>query len=214
MNVLERVNLDEIESLVLDKKGLIKVVDAEVYKQFSHSHIKQLAHKHGLYCLPTTELIAWLKVHIAGRRAIEIGGGCGIIGRSLGIRSTDNYKQEMPKYKKQYEEMGQPTVKYGKDVLKCDALKAIKRFKPEVVIGCWVTHLYDPKEPLRKGNEIGIDEAKIIKLVGEYIVVGNSVVHGLKPILELPHEKLNFQWLVSRGFYSNANCIYSWKGKV
>ncbi|MCP4392672.1 MAG: hypothetical protein GY804_00100 [Alphaproteobacteria bacterium] len=214
-NLLTKVDLTEIESKVLDELGQIKVVDAAVYQQFSQNHITQLALKHGLYCLPTTELIAWLKERIGSRKAIEVGAGCGIVGRSLGIKMTDNFQQLMPKYKQAYEAMQQPIVNYGSDVLKCDALSAIKRFKPEVVIGCWVTHLYNPSQHERKGNEMGINEQKVVKRVQEYIVIGNSTVHNLKPIMELPHEEIYPDWLYSRGQSAETNCIYSWrKGEI
>ncbi|MCP3921238.1 MAG: hypothetical protein GY714_01505 [Desulfobacterales bacterium] len=211
LNILTKVDLTEIESEVLDEFGQIKVVDAAIYKQFSQSHISQLALKHGIYCLPTTELIEWLRERIGDRKAIEVGAGCGIVGRSLGIKMTDNFQQLIPKYRKAYEAMQQPIVSYGSDVLKCDALSAVKRFKPEVVIGCWVTHLYNSKLHHLQGNELGINENKLVNRVQEYIVVGNSTVHNLKPIMKLPHETIYQDWLFSRGASVGADCIYSWR---
>ena len=210
-HIMQPANLTEIESLVLDSSGKIKVVGSEVYKQFSQSHIAQLCLKHGVYCLPTTELIMWLKHRIGDRKAIEVGAGCGVVGRAVGIKMTDNHQQAMPKYAALYAAMEQPTVNYGYDVLKCDAEQAIKRFKPEVVLGCWVTHLYNPYEHERGGNEIGLDENKIVRRVKEYIVVGNHSVHHPKPILDLPHEVFRPSWLVSRAKASEENCIYIWR---
>lgn len=211
MHSLKIEDLTEIESVVLDQKGKVKVVDADVYNQFSQNIIAQLAVKHGMYCLPTTELIQWLKEHIANRKAIEVGAGCGIVGRAVGIKMTDNFQQDMPKYKMAYAAMQQPIVQYGKDVLKYEAVKAVKRFKPQVVLGCWVTHKYRPDEHDRGGNEIGLREEKILKLVDEYIVVGNDTVHNKKPIMDIPHEEFRPDWLVSRSLNEHANCIYIWK---
>ena len=84
-----------------------------------------------MYLLPTIELVERLKRAIDGRRAIEIGSGNGVLAEALGIQGTDNFMQEMPKYKALYAAQGQPTIKYGKNVENLDALAAIKKYKPD-----------------------------------------------------------------------------------
>lgn len=193
------------------KDGVLQVVDSSVYKRFNHDMLSQLCVENGYYCLPTTELIEWLHNRIAGRSAIEVGAGCGVVGRALGIKMTDNFQQEMPKYREMYLMAGQQPLTYGKDVLKMDALDAVKRFKPEVVIGCWITHRYQASNDAAGGNEIGLQEARILRRVDEYLVVGNLKVHEKKPLLDTPHEQIRQHWLVSRAEQQSLNVIFSWK---
>lgn len=207
---LTPVNLDRVEEVVF-KNGEFQILPAEFWNQHSQNFISNFCYKHGMYCIPTTELIEWLQHRIGERSALEVGAGSGVVGRAVGIKMTDNYQQAMDKYEKLYNTMQQPTVNYGKDVFKCDAVEAIKRFKPEVVLGCWVTHKYKPNFHEAGGNEIGLDEHKILKRVKEYIVVGNETVHSRKLIMSVQHETFNPSWLVSRGQDATGNRIYIWR---
>ncbi len=207
---LSPVNLDRVEEVAF-KNGEFQILPAEFWNQHSQNFISNFCYKHGMYCIPTTELIDWLQNRIRDRRAIEIGAGNGAVGRAVGIKTTDSYQQTKKKYKRLYAVVKQPTVNYGKDVIRCDALEAVKRFKPEVVLGCWVTHKYKPNMHKAGGNEVGIDEHKLLMKVQEYIVVGNETVHAKKLIMEVPHETFNPSWLVSRGQDSTGNRIYIWR---
>ncbi len=213
VRVMRHVNLDELESLAFNEAGVFQILPAVTWNQFSQNHISQFCIKHGMYCIPTVELIHWLKARVKGKRALEVGAGSGVVGRAVGIRMTDNFQQDIPKYKFLYDQMKQSTVTYGKDVLNYDAVAAVKRFRPHIAIGCWVTHKFNPKYPDCGGNEIGLREHQILKHVEEYIVIGNNAVHNKKLIMEVPHETFNPGWLISRGFHADQNRIYIWKGR-
>jgi len=208
--IIKDQDTSELESLVIAEDGSLNVVPAATYEPFDQDLISLFCVRHGYYCLPTTELIDFLDKKIDGRKAIEIGAGNGSVGRALGIITTDNFQQEMPKYKMIYETMQQATVPYGPDVKPMDAITAVKRLKPKVVIGCWVTHQYDPRHHERGGNEIGIREEWILNNCQEYIFVGNVAPHHQKPILDFPHETIKADWLVSRAFERSTNVIKIW----
>ena len=210
IRAVEHQDISELFDAV-HKDGVLQVVDSSVYKQFNGDMLSQLCVENGYYCLPTSELIEWLHNRIAGRSAIEVGAGCGVVGRALGIKMTDNFQQDMPKYNNLYRMAGQAPITYGKDVLKIEALDAVKRFKPEVVIGCWVTHKYDGRNHDAGGNEIGLKEERILRRVKEYIVIGNDGTHSLKPLRKIDHKTIYGDWLVSRAAHQSLNAIYSWE---
>ncbi|HEY9663792.1 MAG TPA: hypothetical protein V6C65_35535, partial [Allocoleopsis sp.] len=127
------------------------------------------------------------------------------------IPMTDNYCQTFPEVKAYYDRIRQPVIKYGKNVERLDALEAIDRYEPDVVIGSWVTHWVDPlveELPDGGGNVYGIKEDEILKRVRAYIVIGSKQIHGTKLITRHPHETYEFPWLKSR---RADNVIYVWR---
>jgi len=145
---------------------------------------------HGLYAFPTTELISTVNRMIGGRRAIEIGAGNGGFARALAIPATDNHQERDPKFARIYQLAGHPTINYGPHVEKIDATLAVAKYQPKVVLACWVTHLYDPRRHELGGNVIGVDEQSIMEAVDDYIFIGNTHIHGSKPLLKDLHNGL------------------------
>jgi hypothetical protein len=145
------------------------------------------------YLLPTVELVDHLKSVIVGRKAIEIGSGSGDLARFLGIPATDNYCQDWPEVKEFYEITGQPRVRYGDNVERLDALEAVEKYKPDIVIGAWVTQWIDPKlpPPPEGGSIYGIKEDELLEKVPVYIMIGAEGIHGRKRILKRPHKMFN-----------------------
>ena len=203
-------DLTGIESLLIAADGSLNVVPAETFKHFTQDQISLFCVKYGFYCLPTIELIKFIKALIDGKKAIEIGAGNGSVGRALGIPMTDNFQQTIPKYKQYYDMANQATVPYGPDVKPMDAITAVRRLKPKVVLGCWVTHQYDPRFQERGGNEVGIKEEWILKNCQRYILVGNEHVHRDKPILDMEHTTFKGDWIISRSFSPEKNMIKVW----
>ncbi len=118
----------------------------------------------GYYCLPTTELVDWLRQRIAGRPAIEIGAGHGALGRALGIPATDSFQQKLdPETIAILRESKQPVVLYGSNVELLPAPQAIRKYRPTVVVAAWVTHRWHPKRHHIGGNALGVDEAAILR---------------------------------------------------
>ncbi len=214
IDVLKKEDLSAIENAVLDESGRIIVHPTDFYKQFSRDLIRQFCHAHAFYLLPTAELIEFLD-KILGKdkaRTIEIGSGNGSLGRALKIKRTDSWMQAVPEIKAHYEAMMQPTIKYGSDVLKIDAEAAIKKFRPKIVLGSWITQKWRPGD--EEGNILGPDENKFLKKIAIYIMIGNENIHGQKRILKnYRHDILESTHLVSRAADSSKDRIYIFYGK-
>lgn len=197
-----------------DKKGQLKILPASFYQGFPQEEITAFCALHGLYCLPTKELISLLDELIdevsPERNAIEIGAGNGAIGRALKIKATDSYQQADPAIKAYYEAMNRPTVNYGDDVLQLDANSAVDQLKPDVVVGAWVTHAFNPAAAWRGGNQFGIDEGRILNQVRRYIVVGHETVHENKPILARKHRVLRSEGLFSVSATPGKLAVFVW----
>lgn len=195
----------------LDDSGRLRVLPYSFWEQFSQMEIAAFCVARGFYCIPTTELVAWLHERIAGRSAIEIGSGSGVLAEAVGIAATDSKMQDRPEIRMLYQASRQTPVPYGPNVKEMDAREAISYYKPEVVVAAWVTHKWNEREAWREGNAYGVDEGRIIGREGEYIHVGNRHVHRNKPILDAEHEEFEFPWLVSRAMNGAPNFIACWR---
>lgn len=183
-------------------------MDKDTYRIFCHMSAR--------YLIPTTELIEFLTEFLEPYKKediLEIGAGCGDLGRNLGIRMTDNFCQSWPDVKAYYERLEQPVIKYGLDVEEIDAIEAVKKYKPKVVIGAWVTQWIDPdKPPERPGSIHGIKENEILDLVDMYMVIGAEEIHKRKYIMDRPHEAITIPFIRSRTTYkNNDDRIYIWR---
>ena len=198
---------------------LLKVMPAEFYREFPQEDLFMFGVQNGIYSLPTTELLDVLNTLILEvsphRHAIEIGAGNGAISRGLGVPGTDSHLQDEPSMQLYYRSIGQATVKYGPGLFKLDANTAVEKMRPEVVIGAWVTHKYNPLEHHREGNMEGIDEGLILQSVKRYIVVGNDAVHSKKPILDKVTREIRGDYIFSRSIAGvDRNVIYIWDAQA
>lgn len=174
----------------------------------NQTKLKLLCHHNARYLVPTVELIEFLKPYV-DESTIEIGAGCGDLGRSLGIKMTDSYVQWEPEVISYYERLGQPIIQYGADVEKIDAISAIKKYNPKTVIGGWVTQWVDPDKPVtRPGSMYGIKETELLEMVDTYILIGAEHIHMHKYIMEIPHETIDAPFVRSR---RKDNKIWIWR---
>jgi hypothetical protein len=199
-----------IDSMFLDDLGGLKTVPASLYAETSVEERAVFGMRHGLYGFTTVEMIEFLQEKIGSRKAIEIGAGHGGLAKALGILATDNRMQERAEIRAYYEALNQPVVRYGSNVEKIDALDAVRKHKPEVVVASWVTHKYDPRNHAAGGNEFGVREEDIIANCETYIFIGNSKVHAGKPIWKLPHVKIQQDWIFSRAHNGSPDFIAIW----
>jgi hypothetical protein len=109
-----------------------------------------------------------------------------VLAQALDIPATDNRQQEDEDIRAYYRALGQPMVPYGDHVEKLDAIAAIAKYRPQVVIACWVTHRFEADCLEAGGSATGVDEAAVVAACEEYIVIGNERVHAGKPIWALP----------------------------
>lgn len=206
----EYIKYEDVSYLnkIIMQNGKLQILDSSVYESIPHNHLRIFCAENGLYSLPTTELVNWVKDKIGNRAAIEIGAGNGSFAEALQIPATDSHMQNKHEIKTMYMRMGQKTVPYGTNVHKFNAEEAIEKYKPKVVVACWVTQLYMPDSD--QGSVYGVDEDWVLANVDTYIHIGNRQVHQ-KRILKHPHEEFQFPWVFSRGSVPKDNVIYIWK---
>jgi len=206
---LDTARIRDLTPEVMDDRGRMRVLPMAFWQGTTVDERALFGHTHGIYGFPTIELVEYLRELIGDRSAIEIGAGHGVLAEALGIPATDNKMQNRLPWRRIYELTGQPPVRYGRNVTALDAAAAIRRHRPEVVIGSWVTHRYDPRRHWAGGNEIGVDEAVIVA-VADYVSIGNEEVHAAKAIWDLPHTKLHAPFVFSRAANGSPDFIATW----
>lgn len=201
-------SLDSLDRILLDERGLLKVVSSEVYDSLDWTTLRCWCHLRAIYGLPTTELVAYLHDLIGGRKAIEIGSGNGALGRALGIPMTDNLCQTWPDVRAYYTLLGQPLISYPDDVEEREAFAAVAHYRPQVVIGSWVTQKSDGPQP---GSMYGVDEESLLKQVETYVVFGSMRNHGggMKTINRFRHRIIQEPWMRSR---AEDSALFVWGG--
>lgn len=194
----------EIESFMWDGINL-KLYSAQDYDRLlTQMELCWFCWRHGLYQLPTTELISYLKQWMIERNILpsdmmEIGAGAGQIGRHLGIRMTDSKIQDSPEIGAYMSIFRQPTVKYSPDVLKIEGDAAVVIYRPRVVLACWVTEW--PRLAW------GVHEEQIMELIEHYIFIGNKITHVDKKSIGTK-EGDYYPWIKSRSFNPDQNRIW------
>jgi hypothetical protein len=196
-----------LDKLLLDG-DLVRPVHVSQLADVPQHDLSLWCLKHGVYAVPTWELIHWLQRELRGRRAIEICAGRSCLGRHLGIPMTDSYSHVRPEVMIYMAAFGQHPTIPSDDVLRIDANAAVREFRPEVVIGAWVSQKRTGNE--EQANEYGPDEFEILDSGCTYIHVGHLGPHSKKRILLREHRCLNFTWLRSRGFDPAGNRIWIW----
>lgn len=219
-------NMDEVKEMVarFTENDRPKVVSATEILKYDYISVRALFQFTGVYVWPTTELIDWIKGNIPDlSKTIEIGSGNGVLAKTLGITATDSFLQSNrfePKSAEEsevhksglemYRVMRQKLINYGENVEQFDAIDAIMRYKPNHVLGCYITHKH--REGMREGNQLGVNEEWILKRrqFKTYTMVGNLHVHGSKPILAIPHEEIELEGLLVRAEFPEKNRIFRW----
>lgn len=206
----------DLAPIVLDETGRMRVLPAEFWAATTADERALFGHRHGAYGFPTVELVDWLRDWIGGRTAIEIGAGNGVLADALGIVATDSRQQEQSPWREQYAQMRQPTVPYGPNVVEMHASRAVRHYKPDVVIGSWVTHKYDPRRHAAGGNEVGVDELDVLRHCGEFILIGNDTVHHRSRLWERTQVRAMVYpaWLYSRTSAARGrDFVGVWRGQ-
>ncbi|MNR71505.1 hypothetical protein D3C71_21330 [compost metagenome] len=203
-------NTRDLRPEVLDSSGRLKVMPASYYAQTTVDERAVLGLRTAAYVLPTLELVGWLKLAIGMRTAIEIGAGNGLVAESLGITATDSCMQEREDIALLMKAMGQRPVQYGRNIQRYSAEEALKKYKPKVVVACWVTHKFDERRHEAEGNMDGVVEEDVVANCESYIFIGNKHVHRNKSLWKQPHAYFEPPWLYSRAFNGSADFIAVW----
>ena len=194
------------QALLEEGNRYLKLLPSSVYKAFPHEQLVIWCNRHQRYGIVTTELVDWLREQIGDRSVIEIAAGKGDLSHHLNIHPTDGYSQTTEYVKDCYESCGHIPLIPNPEVERLEAVQAIKKYKPKVVIASWLTQRYlsDP----RTNYYYGVDETQVRILSMKYIHIGNTNVHGGKTVLRKPHKKYVFPWLVSRAANQSQNAIW------
>ena len=212
VHLIQKAPMEPVEQLI-GPGGSIVPVNAHILQALPLPCIQAYCHFHGIYQVPTIELMLWLAAYATGPKALEICAGKGDLGRILGIRSTDSYMHLFPKIRRAYEAMGQPITKPPASVEKLEALEAVRKYNPEIVLASWASEFGASPIEGRHTSPLGIHEREIWEhpSVKTYIVIGNRACHNERLPGVTPHETIEGQWLVSRAVDQKANFASVWK---
>ena len=207
------LNVAKIVNQAITDNGDLNVLPSEFYKQFTQEDISTFCTVKGYYSLPTEELIDFLKNEIGNEeKVIEIAGGNGVYGRALGIVSTDSYLQKLnTQVRLRYEQTQQTIVPYGSNVKPLEAMEAVRKYKPRIVVVAWGTHKFDRKKPIEEGNQYGIEFEKIMayQSVEKIILIGDLEIHKFNPVRKKATRIIQEDWIISRSLRNqNAIIIY------
>lgn len=201
-------SIEDIEAKAINFRGELNVLPAAWWREQPAEKVDYFIWKYAIYVLPTTELVDFIDKLIIGK-AIEIGSGNGALAKALGIQATDSKLQSRADIKLLYSLMKQPTINYPRHVEKLEGNEAVDKYKPDTVVGAFITHLYDPA--IGDGNVDGINEAVMLRKVKRYIHIGNLFTHRNKPINKMATRKftyLQLPFLITRSDDQSQNCIW------
>lgn len=202
-----------LDAQLLDENGRVKLLPSAFYRQLPHDHIRIWCVQRARYTLPTLELVEWLRDRIGERNAIEVGAGMGDLGYHIPLIMTDSGIQRDPKVRAHYLTMQQAPTSPPPDVYEADAKRAIRKFRPEVVVAAWLTRKFILGRDMpgrAQAFQYGAREEEIVA-AATYIHIGNLEQHDEKSILALPHEEVFAPWLVSRAKDQSRNVIWVWE---
>jgi hypothetical protein len=207
------IRADAPQPDLMGDKGVIKLLPAAAYDAFDPDGLRLWCMRNARYGLPTVELIAWLKNYIGDRSVIEIGSGAGDLAHHLGIKGTDSKIQSDPKAAMFYILTQQPTIRYPNWIERREALAAVRKYKPQVVVASWVTNWIDPHNtPPGGGCMFGVHEDQLLATGVTYVFIGNLLVHQHKPILKVPHQELALPFIRSRAYDPSQDRVLIWNG--
>lgn len=196
---------------VMEAPGRPRAMSASFYKGTTIQERALFGNKNSLYNLPTVEQVEWLREFIGGRPALEIGAQHGRLAEWLGIRATDSRTSLRPEMELRLRAAGLPPPVYGANVKHFEATLGTIWYRPQVVVGAWVTHINNDPNHDNHGSMYGVDEEFIIRNCDAYVLIGNREVHKHKPILKLPHEEFEPDWLFSRSMSGAPEFIGIWR---
>lgn len=205
--------LELLDSSFLDEHGGVRLLPARQWSDVNPISLTLWCYRHGFYGLPTCELVEFLGNVIDGRTALEIGAGATRLGHHLGIHMTDSGVQCSDWMRQSYRRLGQKATEPGPGVERIDALAAIEKYRPQVVVASWVTRVFHPRfdvEGVSQAFFAGVDEEALHDQVETYIHVGNLGSHGQKTLLARPHKVIQEPWLLSRSVRPDLNAIFWW----
>lgn len=211
------MNVKHLDEIFLDSNGLLKVVDADIIRSIPLLELRIWARENGVYQFITTEMIDWLRPYFLGKTGLEICAGKGTIGRALGIVSTDSRLLQggNPLVSSVMQQNHEEPTNPPDDVITFNSNEAVNYYKPQIVVGSFVTQIYKPGENWERisSSEYGTDEELLFKKVSTYIMFGNLNVHKHKRLFKKKHREYSFPWLITRCEDQTKNRVWVWENK-
>lgn len=206
---MPEVSTKAIRAALMHRREM-KIVSAKEWNKFSWAEIRMLLHETATYVAPTLELCDYLDELIDDWRTIEICAGNGYIGRELGIPITDScIQRDCFSVVMTYKLFNQPLIKYPRDIIKMEALEAVRQFQPHTVIGCYATHKYSPETG--DGSAYGVDFLKLLPMVQRLVLVDNLDKIATNPLMKFPHQEVKLEGLITRNEHAENNRIFIWE---
>lgn len=177
------------DQLLFQQPSLPRPLPCARYRKWGTPALKAWCYINKLYGLPTLELLEWLSFRLRGYPPgdiLEIGAGRSNIGSCISVRQTDQYTYDIPEARGFYDSMNQKPPRPEPEVEKLEALEAVEKYKPRVVIASWVSQWLDPEDPNPRGHGsiFGVKKDELLKQpsVELYIQVSNTLVHGAESV--------------------------------
>lgn len=204
--------------MLLDERGLYTAVHSAAFQRVPTADLQLWGSAHAVFQFVTIELLDWLKTEIGEAKALEICAGNGVISRSLGIVGVDNRIQQKAYFQRNaidfYGELHPDNFTAPpREIKNYNANDAVRIFRPEVVVGAFVTPKVTRADNARgiMGNGYGPDMFEMFKRLKKYIHFGNRRTHLPNPIYDLPHLELEYPWLVTRCVDPSLNRVWIWE---
>lgn len=211
----------QLSKLVKEENGKLfpRIVPAQEILKLGDFNRQILMTQLGLYVWPTQELVEFFKKNINDKTPVlELGAGNGVLGKTLGWNSTDNFSQSTQfnarnEIEKQYNAMALMQLKnnniapvnYGSNVINLNAHDAIREYKASAIVGLYLTDITQ--------NEFTINlvDALLYANTEMFYLVGNMDTHHNKsPIFEYKHEAIELEGLVVRHQKNELGRIFKW----
>lgn len=210
LHPLDPATIRDISGDVLGPDGRLQILPAAYWASTSREERALFGRLHGIYTFPTDELVDRLVELIAGRTAIEIGAGHGVLAQALDIPATDSMQQVKGPAADLYVpgKLG-PPAPYGPNLIDMHASRAVRQYRPQVVIGSWITGKSRPDMP---GNDDGVDELDILAHCETNILIGHTAIHHGSALWTKPHTIEHPDYLFSRAMAEGRDFLGVWRG--
>lgn len=204
-------NAENFDDILMDN-NFVKPLSYKEILKIDRDNFVYWCLQRGVYQYPTIELLEWLKnyFNVPISEVLEIGAGNGAFSRYLGTKATDSKIQETPELKHKYLLNNITTTNPPDDVEKINAIAAIKKYKPKIVFGTYISSRF--KKGDVEGFQDGVDHEKLwnFEFIRKYIMVGNIRLHKNHTFLKYKHEEYYEPWLISRS-EQTLNRIFVWE---